>query len=200
MPADTTAVVHNDPPRPEPDNKVRLNIHVGEKTEEVSYQQAFVLGHKQLKRRQFALAVAIFEELARIPDRGPRAHIMLAIGKSGLSQYAAAQAVLNRAPALHPSLAAAIYDVIVQSRMGFKEDAVHDLVEIVNEHKDLPTLCLWLGDMLEANQQTKNAVKCWQLAQKRDRVGGAVAVAANQQLRLLKKGSDHPGSPGPEIT
>jgi hypothetical protein len=173
-----------------PPSPAKVTIRRKGRTDEMTYQQAFVLGHALLTNREYAPAAVVFQKLIQFSDRGPRAHIMLAIGKAGLSQYAAAFAMLKGAPSLSASVAAAVYDVIVQSRMGFKNDALHDLANIVNEHKELPTLCLWLGDLLEANHHLDKAVQCWRLALKRDRAGGAVALAANRQLRRLKQQGD----------
>ena len=169
----------------EPDESKLWKVHLGDRVHEATYQQAFVLGHDLLRQRKYESAASVFQQLSHVTDRGPRAHIMLAICKSGLSQFSEAFAVLKRAPGLFESLAAAIYDVIVQSRMGFKEDALHDLMALVNEHKHLPTLCLWLGDMLEASQRPEKALQSWGLAIKRDRSGGAVRLAAIRQMRRL---------------
>src|SRR4029078_5040185 len=125
-------------------------------------------GHKLLKQGQCASAAAIFVELARVPDCGPRAYIMLALAQAGLSHYSTAFSLLQKTPCLQASLGAALYDVIVQSRMGFKDDAIQDLLAIVNEHKQMLTSCLWLGDLLAARNQVDNAVKCWRLAVNRD--------------------------------
>lgn len=69
--------------------------------------------------------------------------------------------------------------------MGFKDDAMEELVQLVNNHKEYPTLCLWLGDMLQASDRLEKAKQCFKLAIKRDRPGGAVALAAHQQLQKL---------------
>jgi hypothetical protein len=54
---------------------------------------------------------------------------------------------------------------------------------LINKLKEIPTLCLWLGYILEAKQELKKAAQCWRLAIRRDRPGGAVALAAQQPLQ-----------------
>lgn len=164
-------------------------FRIDEKTYEWTYQQSFAHGHAMVKEKRYESADMIFQKLAEVPDRGPRAHIMLAICKAGLSDYKASRAVLDSSFQNEKAiLAAALQGAIVDARMGFKDDAMQELVQLVNEHKELPTLCLWLGDMLEANQRIEKAKQCWKLAIKRDRPGGAVALAAQQQLRKLSIG------------
>jgi hypothetical protein len=67
--------------------------------------------------------------------------------------------------------------------VGIRQDAINSMVELVNTHQDLPTLCLLLGDMLKEADNLPMARKCWSLAIHRDRTGGAVAAAAMRQLR-----------------
>jgi hypothetical protein len=61
------------------------------------------------------------------------------------------------------------------------------MVELVNQHRDLPTLCLLLGNMFMAANELQNARKCWSLAVQRDRPGGAVARVAMRYLRRIGK-------------
>jgi tetratricopeptide (TPR) repeat protein len=165
----------------------RLRLKMGGQTRDVSYEQAFVLGHELFRNRKFAQAAAVFEKLTAVPQRGVRAHVMLAICRAGLSDYQAAFAVLKQAfVGNNDVLGSALYEVIIQSRMGFKEVARQQLAQLANDHHELPTLCLWLGDMLEAGHQVEKAVECWKLAVRRDRRGGGVALAASQQLRRMK--------------
>ena len=164
-----------------------LRLQIGEETYTWTYQQAFVRAHLMVKDGEYAAAAEILKTLVDVPDRGPRAHILLAICKAGQSDYKGSRAILDAA--FHTdetaALAAELQDVIVNSRIGFKEDALKELVQLVNGHKEFPTLCLWLGDLLEANHRLDKARECFKLAIKRDRPGGAVALAAQLQLRKL---------------
>lgn len=172
-----------------------LTLQIGNRSKDCSYEQAFAIGYALVKVKNFRTAAEIFKRLAKETDRGPRGHIMLAICRAGLSDYVGARAVLDEVFADELAmLAVAIHEVIVDVRMGFKKDALRELVVLVNEHKELPTLCLWLGDLLEANQQLAKAIQCWKLAIKRDRVEGAVAQVAQQQLLRIQ--STHGPSAG----
>lgn len=167
-----------------PPEPLTFHFRIGGKPYAMSYPQAFAYGHRLLKVRQVEVAAAIFEKLAHVTDRGPRANIMFAICLAGLGNYKESRDALDRAFAGEESvLAAQLQDIVVMARMGFKREAMKDLTGLVNTHKELPTLCLWLGDMLEAKQQLDQAFQCWQLAIKRDRPDGAVALAATKQLK-----------------
>ncbi len=161
---------------------------INEKEYDMTFERAFTYAHRLLKKRNYEVAGAIFEKLTAATDRGPRALIMLAICRAGMSDYKGSHDVLDRAfPGEDSVMAAELQDIVVMSRMGFKKDAMQDLVRLVNEHKELPTLCLWLGDMLEAKQELAKARQCWQLAIKRDRPKGAIAQAAKKQLLKYSK-------------
>ena len=152
--------------------------------ERAAYVGAFVQAHELTRQKKFEAAAERWEKLN---GRGPQADLFLAICKAGLSDYHATEAVLRRV--FHGSdsaLATALCDVIVQSRMGFKDDALHELVDLVNEHKEFPALCLWLGEMLEEKRQLDKARQCYGLAIRRDHGDGAVAHAASRQLRRLQ--------------
>jgi thioredoxin-like negative regulator of GroEL len=164
-----------------------FTIRMGDQTHRWTYQQAFARAHLMITQKDYANAEPILKELIEVKDRGIRSHIMLAICKAGQSDYKGSRSVLDSAfqDDKTSRLAAKLHDVIVNARMGFKDDAIQELVELVNEHKEYPTLCLWLGDMLQASDRPEKAKQCFKLAIKRDRPGGAVALASQQQLRRL---------------
>jgi hypothetical protein len=66
-------------------------------------------------------------------------------------------------------------------------DAARELVGVVNERTDLPSLCLLMGDLFASLGKTRKAILCWQLAMKRDMNGGLVANAAKEELVKLVK-------------
>ena len=159
----------------------------GDHARQFTYQQAFAFGHALLRANKLDSATAVFAKLTTVKDHGPRAHIMLALCKASQASFKEARAVLDGVfPDKQATLAEAIHQVLVESRIGFKDNALRELVALVNGHAELPTLCLWLGDLLDANNQVAKAVQCWKLAIKRDRRGGAVALAANQQLKRIE--------------
>lgn len=175
------------PPRAHP-SKPLFKFRIGDKSRDFTYSEAFTLGHSLIRSKKFQPAAAIFKRLIEVPEHGPRAHIMLAICMAGLSNYQEARSILDGAfQESDRPLAGAIHDVIVQSRMGFKDGAVKDLLELVNTHKELPTLSLWLGDMLADNRQTAKAMECWKLAINRDRQEGSVALAARDQMQRSQR-------------
>lgn len=168
-------------------SKTVFKFRIGSEARDFSYAQAFALGHSLIRTKNYRSAASIFKRLTEVPDRGPRAHIMLAICMAGLSNYQDARATLDGVfQDGDRSLAGAIHDVIVQLRMGFKDGALKDLVELVNTHEELPTLSLWLGDMLADVRQTAKAAECWNLAIKRDQSEGSVALVAKSQLQRSK--------------
>jgi uncharacterized protein HemY len=164
-----------------------FTVRIGDQTHRWTYQQAFARAHLLITQKDYASAETILKELIEFKGRGPRAHILLAICKAGQSDYKGSRSVLDSAFQDDDTslLAVELQDVIVNARMGFKDDAMEELVQLVNEHKEYPTLCLWLGDMLQASDKLEKAKQCFKLAIKRDRPGGAVALAAHQQLRKL---------------
>jgi uncharacterized protein HemY len=154
---------------------------------QLNYQEAFALGYALARHRHFHQAVVVFQRLAAVPDRGPRAEIMLARCLDELSEFDKAKDVLDHAFPDDHAVANELQDVFVCERLGFTDDALHDLVELVNAHRELPTLCLLLGDLFAAKERFHQAEKCWKLAIHRDSPGGAVGFAAQQQLEQMQR-------------
>ena len=154
---------------------------------ELTYQEAFALGYALARHRHFHQAVVVFQRLAAVPDRGPRAEIMLARCLDELSEFDKAKEVLDHAFPEDHATANELQDVFVCERLGFTDDALHDLVELVNAHRELPTLSLLLGDLFAAKERFHKAEQCWKLAIHRDRPGGVVAAAAQHQLEQLQR-------------
>lgn len=174
-----TAELQVSPPLPQ----ATFTIQLGDQQLKLTFPQAFAYGHSLYRAKKFAAAAAVFERLAQVKERGPRSYLMLALCKAGLADFKGAKSVLDLAfPDEESLLADTIQEVIVESRIGFKDEALRELVELVNQHRELPTLCLWLGDLLESSGQLEKARQCWKLAVKRDRPDGAVALVARQQL------------------
>jgi tetratricopeptide (TPR) repeat protein len=164
-----------------------LTLHLGGQSRKLDYCAAFVFAHDLLRRLKCASAAAVFERLCQVSSDEPRAHVLLAVSEARMGQYSAAFKALNDAAFGDALLAADIYDAIVESRMGFKEDAIQKLLRLAGAYEKLPTLCLWLGDMYEAARQTNESVKWWQSAIARDRPQGAVCLAARRQINRITK-------------
>lgn len=187
-----TAELQVSPALPE----LTFTFQLGDQKRHLTFAQAFAYGYSLCRAKKFGAAAAVFERLAKVKERGPRSYIMLALCKAGLADFKGAKSVLDRAfPGEECLLADAIQEVIVESRIGFKDVALRELVDLANNHRDLPTLCLWLGDLLETNGNLGKARQCWKLAVKRDRPDGAVALVARQQLhRTVSR--DRPAADG----
>jgi thioredoxin-like negative regulator of GroEL len=180
-------------PPPEQPKRAMFRITIEGKEQLVSYQQAFAFAHRLLRKNQYENAAKLLEPLTKVEGRGPRAHILLAICRASNSDFAGAREVLDRAFTGDEAVVASeLQDVIVMTRVGFWKTALQDLVKLVNKHKELPTLCLWLGDMLAAKQELDKAVQCWQLAIQRDRPDGAVGLAAREQLAGVQSAPRRP--------
>lgn len=174
-----TAELQVSPALPEP----TFAFQLGDQKRHLTFPQAFAFGYSLCRAKKFEAAAAVFERLAKVTERGPRSHIMHALCKAGLADFKGAKLVLDHAFAGEERLLAdAIQEVIVESRIGIKDMALRELITLVNNHHDLPTLCLWLGDLLETSGDLAKARRCWKLAVKRDRPDGAVALVARQQL------------------
>jgi uncharacterized protein HemY len=165
---------------------------------ELSYQEAFVLGYSLARHKHYHPAVAVFQRLAAAPDSSPRASIMLAHCLDELSEFDKAKGVLDNAFPKDHAVANELQDVFVCERLGAIDEALKDLVDLVNKHKELPTLCLLLGDLFEMRKRPDKARQCWKLAIHRDRPDGPVTMAARQ--RLAHAAGKSPPAPGPTPT
>ena len=85
------------------------------------------------------------------------------------------------------SLAADLHSAFILYHIGIRQDAITALSEIVKQHRELPTVCLLLGDMLHATGDTNLAGKCWSLAVKRDWPNGSEAIVATRRMQSLAK-------------
>jgi hypothetical protein len=83
------------------------------------------------------------------------------------------------------ALASDLHNAFISYHVGIRQDAINCLAKLVNRNRELPTLCLLLGDMFRAMEKTDLARRCWSLAVKRDWPNGAVALVAAQRLHKL---------------
>ena len=167
-----------------------IQIVVGGKKHRVAYEQAFMLGCTLVEKGQVADAAKVFERLEEFPDRGPRAFIMQAFCEAAALHFQECTKPLAQVfDGEQQDVASALHAAFVSYHAGIRQDALNTMVELVNKHHDLPTLCLLLGNMLAAAKNTPMAKKCWSLAVERDRPEGAVAQVATHYLRILKDGT-----------
>lgn len=170
-----------------------IEIIVHSKKRRLTYESAFALGCSLIKKGQVADAARLFERLEEFTDRGPRAFIMQAFCEAARLNMAECSRPLKQAfHGEEQAIATALHNAFVSYHVGIRDEALKSMIGLVNEYRDLPTLCLLLGDMLQATGQLPMARKCWSLAVHRDRPGGAVAAVA---LRQLKAASPHSSTP-----
>jgi hypothetical protein len=162
---------------------VEIEVRIGDQTHRLSYERAFALGCTLLEKGNIADAAALFERLEEFTDRGPRAFIMQAFCEAAALHFDKCTKPLAQVfEGEKQEVAGALHNAFVSYHVGIRRDALNAMVDLVNKHRDLPTLCLLLGDMLETANQLPMARKCWSLAIHRDRPGGAVAAVAMQHL------------------
>jgi hypothetical protein len=165
---------------PEP---VTIPIRWAGKHRNVSYEQAFVLACTLLERGEMESAARLFERLETYTDRGPRAAVMHAFCEAAALHFDSCSKPLISAFDTKKSIAGDLHNAFVSYHVGIRQDALSAMAELVNQHRDLPTLCLLLGNMFQAGGEIAMARKCWSMAIKRDYPNGAVALAADRKLR-----------------
>lgn len=179
--------------RPTP---AEITVGIGDQSYRLTYEKAFAFGCSLLEQGRLADAAALFERLEEFADRGPRAFIMQAFCEAAALHFDDCSKPLNTAfEGANQETANSLHNAFVSYHVGIREDAIKSMIELVNEHRDLPTLCLLLGDMLAAASQIPMARNCWSMAVKRDRQNGAVAGVARSRLqRAAEKSSDNDGT------
>lgn len=178
---------HSDtrPLAPAPANLV---ITMGGRVRTVSYEQAFVLAFALIDQKQYEHAARLFERLEKFPDRGPRAFIMQAFCEAAASRFdSCSQPLAATFQGDSQSLAAELHSAFISYHVGIRQEAITALAEIVNRNRELPTVCLLLGDMFQANGKAELARNCWSLAIKRDWPNGSVAIVAARRMQNPSK-------------
>jgi hypothetical protein len=182
----------------EPPPAAEIDIRIGDKAYRVRYEKAFALGCRLLRQGQAEEASKLFKKLEEFTDRGPRAFIMQAFCEAAALHFDECSKPLAAVfDGESKQIATALHNAFVSYHVGIREDGLKSMADLVNKHKDLPTLCLLLGDMLEAAGRLPMAQKCWSLAVHRDWQGGAVKFEA---MRRLRKVSDESKAAGDSST
>jgi hypothetical protein len=160
-----------------------IELTINGEPHRLSYERAFALGCTLLNKGQTEHASKVFERLEAFTDRGPRAFIMRAFCEASAGHFDRCSAALCQAfPGDSLEVAETLHSVFVFYHVASRKEAIRDLIELVNRHRELPTLCLLLGDMLAAAENALLARKCWKQAVRRDRAEGAVAAVAKKRL------------------
>ena len=170
----------------EPPAAVEIAVQIGDKAYRLPYEKVFALGCRLLRQGQSEDAAKLFKKLEEFTDRGPRAFIMQAFCEAAALHFdECTKPLLAVFEGEDAKIAMALHNAFVSYHVGIRDDALKAMVELVNEHKELPTLCLLLGDMLETMGRLPMAQKCWSLAVHRDWEGGAVRFEAMRRLSKL---------------
>ncbi len=164
-------------------------LHVGDRTCVRSYQALFDIGHQLWRGKKYAEAHKVFERLAKVTDRGPRSHILLAHCKAMLGDYSGCSATLSCGLASNGfgSASSDLHNAFVLWKCGMFGDVKQELERVVNEHADLPTPCLLLADLLTMAGNRRGQLVFLKKAIERDRPDGAVALVARHCLEELKR-------------
>jgi len=161
---------------------------MGRKKRRLTYEAAFSFGHSLMEAGHYDLALQVFSTLATVPNRGPRAQVMEARCRAELDDFETCKEILeNVFDGEDQPIAEELQSAFVHYKLGMTREAMLALRKVVKEHTDLPTACLFLGDLFQEAGSWEKAAYCWKLAVQRDRRGGAVAKAARGQLRRLVK-------------
>ena len=165
----------------------KLVVEHGKRKASLTYQEVFALGHSLFQAGKYGLARDVFGGLAKIGGRGPRAKIMLARCKAEIESFDTCNEILQGIfDGEDSAVAEELQGAFVFHTMGMQDEAIRAMVKVIKEYPDFPTAFLYLGDLYLEKGNAAKAAYCWKIAVKRDRKGGAVAIAARKQLAKLR--------------
>lgn len=166
-----------------------IELTVNGQARTLSYEQAFALACGLLENGRVDDASKVFSRLEEFADRGPRAFVMHAFCESAGKHFDASKDLLDAAfEGEDARLAGAINDAFVYYHVAGRQEGMRMIGELIDKHDHLPTLCLLLGNLVNAAGNAALAKRCWSLAVHRDRKGGAVAAVAMRHLRQAEEG------------
>ncbi len=158
------------------------------KSKPISFEQLFAIAYSLFHDGKPKAAEDAFKELSKIRGRGVRAKMMLARCKAELDQYDECEKIISSLfEDADGPVADELQTAFVYHSLGMTVDAIKELVKVVKQYPDLPTACLYLGDLFNEASDLKMAVRCWKLAVKRDRRGGAIAKIAKKQIGRINE-------------
>ncbi len=169
-------------------NGKRFPVYQNGKKQELTYAQLFSVGHRKWHRRKFQIAKAIFEQLATVEDRGPRADIFLAHCNAMLGDFGQCSSILHRAlpQELYGNAAGRLHDTFVFWNVGLFVDVKNSMKALAREYKELPSLNLILAQLLHATGARRLSARYLRHAMEHDRKNGAIALSAGSQLQRLE--------------
>jgi hypothetical protein len=166
----------------------RIRLLVGERSYLLDPQRAFVFAHTLILKKEYDKAATVLQAVVASKVEHPRPAILLAYCKAALKDYAASHDLLELSfPEEKQLVADRLHDAFTYHGLGVKTDTLQELIKLSNDYKDLPTVCLILGDIFAEVKNLHQAALCWKLAMQRDGKEGIVAQAAREVLRRLKQ-------------
>lgn len=153
----------------------------------LTYQQLFAAGHRLWLARRYAGAAKVFERLAGVSDRGPRAHILLAHCQAMLGDYSGCSSTLSQAlsTAQYGNAAADLHDIFVMWKCAFYQDVKQEFEKFVAARPELPTPCLIFAEFLMYVGDYQHPADLLRQAIERDRPDGAIAMIAKSELPVV---------------
>lgn len=156
---------------------------------DIAYEQLFAHGHDLWLSKKYSAAIPIFELLAKVTDRGPRASILLAHCYAMEQHFSDCSRTLCLAlPSSECGMIAAeLHDIFVMWKCTFFKDVRRDLEAFVSNHPELPTPALLLADFFMLAGRYEESLHYLDQAKQRDRIGGAIGMVASAQTEAVIK-------------
>jgi hypothetical protein len=168
----------------------RIRLQIGERSYLLDPQHAFVFAHTLILKQEYDKAATVLQAVVTSKVEHPRPAIMLAYCQAAMKNYAASHDLLELSfPQDKQQVANRLHDAFAYHGLGVKSDTLQELINLANEYKDLPTVCLILGDLFAEARNLRQAALCWKLAIQRDGKEGIVAKAARETLQRIKQKS-----------
>ncbi len=154
----------------------------------LSYEQLFAAGHRLWLKGQYSTASSVFEELAAAKDHGPRAAIFLAHCHAMLGDFGRCSSSLNRAlpRESYRDAASRLHDLFVYWKVGLLVEVRTDLLRLVDDFPELPSISLLLGDLLFMNGSVTKSKRFLMHAISQDTQDGTIALAAKWTLEAAE--------------
>ena len=176
-----TADSSTHPPQPD---VATIELVLDGKKYALSHEKALALALTWLEQKHPRQAAKLLARLAEYPENGPWCHIVRGFCEAAAKHWEDCREALGHALTENDA-ARQLHDIFVTYHLGFRRQAMLDMIDFVKVHRDLPSLCLLLGDMFVQKQDAKRARDCWSMAVRRDGSGGAVGSTARRRLLHL---------------
>ena len=166
-----------------------FSIKAGAETRTIAYEDLFVEGHKLWLSRQYAKARPVFQLLASVEDRGPRASILLAHCCAMEQHFSECSRILCIAfpQQSFGKTGAELHDIFVMWSCTFFKEVRKDLENFVNVHPEFPTPALILADLYFLGGRYAESLSYLEKARTRDRKDGSVGMVATLQTEAINK-------------